>query len=81
MYNIDLYEGLAFGLNTFIIYGFKKIKSIVSESESLFYVEKAKDIYNVIVSGKLSNVKDNIYWKKVACNYILNIIDEIIKSK
>ena len=80
VYSTGLYEGLNFGLNTFILsnyFGFDEIKDIIKESNSVFYVKDAKDIYNIIKEKKLEKNIENNYWEKVDYNKIVKIINKI----
>ncbi len=80
VYSTGLYEGLNFGLNTFILsncFGFNEVKDIIKESQSVFYVKNAKEIYNIIKEKKLEKNIENNYWEKVDYNKIVKIINKI----
>lgn len=81
VYSTGLYEGLNFGLNTFILskyFGFDEVKDIIKESKSVFYVKDAKEIYSIIKDNKLKKNLENDYWEKVDYNKIVKTINNIL---
>ncbi len=82
VYSTGLYEGLAFGLKTFILnncYGANEVKSMLKESNNIKYVDSADEIFENIKNAKESNVFED-YWEKVDFPKIKNIITSIINK-
>ena len=83
VYSTGIYEGLNFGLTTFILsnmYGFNEIKDIIKDGEGIYYVENSNDIYNIIKEKKVSKKQNNDYWKNVDKKYILKTIESIVNK-
>lgn len=80
VYSTGLYEGLNFGLKTFILsncYGFSEIKDIVKEDNNIFYVKNSNEIFNILTKEQKLIKNSNHYWHKVDCDEILKIINNI----
>ena len=84
IYSTGIYEGIAFGLKTFILdnkYGTKEIKGILKEDNQITYVTDIKEIAENIKNIKENQKNiDNKYWEKVDENKIIDIIDKITNN-
>ncbi len=84
IYSTGVYEGLAFGLDTFILnhpYGVKDVKKILKESEKIHYVNNAKEIFDMLDKIKPDNNSCNDYWSYVNKEKIREIIFRLSEKK
>lgn len=85
VYSTVLYEGLRFGLPTFVVkdlYGATQTQQILGNTDGVFYIKSPKDVYNFIKNNKKSSFNrrtDNI-WAKVNIVDILEKIDTIMTT-
>lgn len=83
VYSTGIYEGLAFGLKTYILnncYGTIEIKNMLKESNNIKYVDNANEIFKDIKNMKKANIFEDDYWEKVDFLKIKNIIASIVNK-
>lgn len=84
VYSTGLYEGLAFGLDTFILnncYGSKEIKSILKKNSNIHYIDEVHEILKKIKNKQISKTFNSDYWEYVDYDKISNIILSISNKK
>lgn len=83
IYSTGVYEGLDFGLDTFVLnhqYGTKDVKKVLKEGSKIHYVNDAREIFNMLNNLELNKNTDNEYWSKVDKDNIKNIILSLSKK-
>lgn len=85
VYSTVLYEGLRFGIPTFIIdnlYGAEQTRAILGTRNGVHYIQKPNELYKTIKSSKLiqpRNIHKEI-WTPVNIDDILTTVDQIISK-
>lgn len=83
IYSTGLYEGINFGLKTFIIdnnFGTEEIKGILKNDKNIFYINSMKEIIDILENSNYNKIVKNKYWTEVDKKYIKKIIYNISKK-
>lgn len=82
VYSTGLYEGLAFGLDTFIlnIEGSDMVKDLVNHNYAT-YIDTVEQLFLYLINGENRCSNDNDFWSKDSLNNIFSVIEKVMKKE